>query len=443
MLSRADRLKFASANVAQSLPPLVAPVKGWNTRDALDAMDPADAVLLDNWFPDTAGVLVRNGYQPYATSVGTNPVQTLVSYHAGSIQKFLAASSGNIYDVSAAGAPGAPLATGFSSDAWQTVNFLQRTFFFNGSDTVQVYNGSTVTSSTFTGVTLSTLIGGIIYQNRLFTWQNNSTGFWFAPLNSIIGALSFFDLSAFTPNGGNLIAAATYSHDGGNGVLDFIAFMMSSGDCLIYYGNDPSNVNNWQLIGIYRISPPVSPRAVCNYGAEAFVTTFDDHVPLSQQLVALREGRLPPRSKVSAAVQAAVLSNPGGFGWQALFYPAGRRLIFNIPNSNGTFSQHIQNTGLSYVDSVTGLQTSPWCRFQNMEAQCFGIFKNNLYFGSAGGMIYQADTGSLDVLGAVQANGQQSWNTFEDPQRKRITAARPILESTAALSYSIGLGFDY
>ena len=443
MLSRMDRQKLASQNTAESSPPLVAPIKGWNTRDALDAMDPSDAVLLDNWFPDAGGCLVRNGYQPYANGLGSSPVETLVEYHAGSVHTFLAACGGSIFNVSASGTVGSALATGFTSGAWQTVSFLSKIFFANGIDTMQVYNGSAIANSTFTGTTLSTLVGGIQYQNRLYFWANNSTGFWFAPLNSIIGALQFFDLSAFAPHGGNLTAAATYSHDGGNGVLDFICFIMSSGDCLIYYGNDPSNVNYWQLIGIYRISPPVSPRAVCNYGAEAFITTFDDHVPLQQQLVALKNGALPPRSKVSSAVQAAVIANAAGFGWQALYYPAGRRLIFNIPNNDGTFSQHIQNTEISYADGQTGVTTSPWCRFQNMEAYTFGLFANNLYFGAAAGLIYQADTGTLDNLGAVQANGQQSWNTFGDPQRKHVTASRPMLQSEGAISFSFGLGYDY
>ena len=229
-------------------------------------------------------------------------------------RKLLAAASGAIYDISVGGVAGAPLASGFTNDGWQTAAFLSHLFFFNGQDTAQDFNGSTIGNASFTGVTLSTLVGTVIYQNRLFTWQNNSTGFWYAQLNSISGALAFFDLSPFTPHGGNLVAAVTYSHDGGNGVLDFVCFITSSGDCLIYYGNDPADVNNWQLIGIYRISPPVSPRAVCNYGAEAFLTTFDDHVPLQQQLVALKDGALPPRSKVSSAVQQAVISNLSAFG---------------------------------------------------------------------------------------------------------------------------------
>jgi len=444
MLSLTDRLKLASQNVAESLPPLSAPIKGWNTRDALDAMDPLDAVLLDNWFPDAGGCVVRNGFVSWAQGLGSGPVETLAEYYAGGTRQLIAACSGDFYNASASGAAGSPIASGFSSSQWQTVAFLSNLFFFNGSDDAQVYDGSSFANANFSGVTLSTLVGGIIYQNRLYTWQTDSTGFWYADLNSISGALSFFDLSAFSPHGGNLYAAATYSHDGGNGVLDFICFMMSSGDCLIYYGNDPSNVNYWQLIGIYRISPPVSPRAVCNYGAEAFITTYDDHVPLQQQLVALKNGALPPRSKVSSAVQAAVIANGSAFGWQALYYPAGRRLIFNIPNVDGTFSQHIQNTGITYTDATTSVTASPWCRFQNHESYCWGLFDNNLFYGAAGGTVFQADTGTLDNDSEpVQANAQQSWNTFNDPQRKIATAVRPVVQSLGATSYSVGLGYDY
>ena len=443
MLAPADRIKFASQNVVQSLPPLIAPVKGWNTRDALDAMDPADAVILQNWFPDAGGAIVRNGFAPYAYGMGTDPVNTLAEFYSGGTRKFIAACGGSFYDVSAGGAVGAALASGFSTQPWQTVAFLSKLFFFNGSDAAQIYGGSTFSNASFSGVTTSTLVGGIAYQNRLLMWATASTGFWYAALNSISGSVSFFDLSPFTPHGGNLTAAATFSHDGGNGVLDFVVFMMSSGDCLLYYGNDPGDINNWQLVGIYRISPPVSPRAVCNYGAEAFVTTFDDHVPLQQQLAALRDGRLPPRSKVSSAVQAAVQANLNGFGWQALYYPAGRRLIFNIPNTDGTFSQHVQNTEITYTDSTTGVTASPWCEFINMNAYTWGLFDNGLYFGAADGQIFQADTGTLDDTSAIQANAQQSWNTFGDPQRKRFTAARPVMQITGAATYALGLGFDY
>ncbi len=335
-------------------------------------------------------------------------------------RKFIAAASGRFYDISVAGAAGPPRASGFSSDAWQWTPFLSRLFFVNGTDPAQVYDGTSFANAGFTGVALASLAGVTQYQQRLLFWQSNSTGFWFAPLNAISGALSFYDLAAFAPHGGNLVAATTVSHDGGNGVVDLIAFIMSSGDCLIYFGNDPGNANAWSLVGIYRISPPVSPRAVCQYGAEAFITTYDDHIPLQQQLVALKLGQLPPRSKISTAVANAVRANLTGFGWQALYYPRGRRLIFNIPNPDGTFCQHVQNTAL---------QSQPWCRFTNMNAYCWGLFRDNLFFGAAGGAVFAADTGNLDNLGAVAANAQQAWNTFANPMRKRITAVRPMVQA--------------
>ena len=440
-----DRLQAAAQSVVQPYS-FVSPIKGWNTRDALDAMDPADAVQLDNLYPDAGGVSTRNGYALYASGLGAGSVQTLAEYDAGGIRKFLAAANGAIYDVSASGPVGAPLASGFASNAWQTVNFLERTFFANGTDTMQVYDGSSVGNAAFTGGStppLDTIIGGALYQQRLFFWQDNSTGFFFAQLNSISGTLSFFDLSAYTPRGGNLIAVTTYSLDGGNGVQDFIVFVMSSGDCLIYFGNDPSNLLNWALVGTYALSPPVSPRAVTNYGAEAFLTTYDDHVPMKLQLSAISAGGLPARSKVSNAVQAAVTANKGAFGWQALYYAKGRRLIFNIPNPDGTFSQHVQNTGVQYLDKQTGQMASPWCRFVNMNAFCWGLFQDSLYFGGAGGNIYLADTGSMDLLGPVTAMGQQSWNTLDSPLRKRATAIRPLLQTIGSLGFTFSIGFDY
>lgn len=440
-----QRLAQAAQGVVEPYS-FVSPIKGWNTRDALDAMEAEDAIQIDNLYPDAGGCGLRNGYVNYASGLGSGTVKTLAEYDAGSKRTFLAAASGAIYDVSASGPVGAPLASGFGSDAWQTVNFLSRTFFANGTDAMQVYNGSTIGNAAFTGGStpaLNTLIGGALYQQRLYFWQANSTGFWYAQLNSILGTLSFFDLSAYTPRGGNLIAITTYSLDGGNGVQDFVVFIMSSGDCLIYFGNDPSSLLNWALVGVYALSPPVGPRAVCNYGAEAFVTTYDDHVPMKLQLTAISAGGLPARSKVSNAVQAAVAANKGAFGWQALYYPKGRRLIFNIPNPDGTFFQHVQNTGVQYADKQTGQMASPWCRFVNMNASCWGLFKDNLFFGGAGGNIYQADTGNMDLLGPVTAVGQQAWNTLNSPLRKRATAIRPVLQTIGSLGFTFSIGFDY
>lgn len=428
-LSMQQRLQIANPPIVQpqSVP---APFTGWNTRDALDAMEPTDAVLLDNWYPDAGGVQLRGGSSLFATGMGAGQVQTLAEFKSGSVDKLIAGANGHLYDIST-GTP-VSLGSGFTVNAWQTTNFLAHMFFCNGADLVQIFDGTTLANATFTGVTLSTLYGIVQYQQRLFFWQKTSTGFWYAQLNSISGALAFYDLASLTPRGGSLVAVTTISHDGGNGVTNLICFMMSSGDCLIFLGNDPSQPADWQMVGIYSISPPVSPRAVCPYGAESYLTTFDDHVPLQQQLVALKLGQLPPRSKVSNAVAAAVTANQTGFGWDAFFYPKRRCIIFNIPNADGTFDQHILNTS-----------NNAWTRFKNNNGCCWGTFRNALYFGGANGSVYMADTGSTDLGNAIAGDGQQAWNTFGSPQRKRLTAIRPVVQSVGAVNYNFGIGFDY
>src|SRR5579859_1485097 len=111
---------------------LPAPLGGWNTRDELDAMDPTDAVILDNFFPDFTGITVRNGSDVWATGLGTgHNVETLAEFRSGATDKLLAACNGSIFDVSSSGAVGAALGTGFASNRWQSVNFLNRLFLAN------------------------------------------------------------------------------------------------------------------------------------------------------------------------------------------------------------------------------------------------------------------------------------------------------------------------
>lgn len=411
---------------------LPAPLKGWNTRDELDAMDPLDAVLMDNFFPDNSGVSVRTGFSEFQTGLGSAPVETLAEFNSAAEQKFLAACNHSIFDISTPGVPAA-LGAGFQSNRWQTTNFLAKLFLANGVDTMQVFDGTTLADSAFTGVTLSTLVGAYQYQQRLFFIQNNARGFWYAPLNSITGALVFYDLSPFCPRGGALVSITTVTHDGGNGVLDFIAFIMSTGDMLLYYGNDPSQSSAWQMIGRYRVSPPVNIRAICSYGGDSFVATYDDYLPIQQQLVSLKVGQLPPRSKASGALQAAIIANKNAFGWQALYYPKGRRLIFNVPNVDGTFSQHVCNTALP---------SQPWCRFNGMNASCFGLFGDSLYFGAVNGTVYQADSGGDDVGVPIDATAQQAWNTIASAQTKRMSLVRPIVQTTQG-TYAFAVGFDY
>lgn len=411
---------------------VAAALKGWNTRDPFEAMDPLDAILLDNWYPDFAGLVTRTGTATYATGLGSGPVQTLAEYRVSGIDKFLAACGNSIFDISASGAVGAALKSGFNSDIWQTVVFNSRLFWVNGTDPAQIYDGTTMAATGFTGANMDTMVGVGVFNNRLYFWDGVSPEFWFGPVLGISGALSKFDLSMVSHMGGNLVGIAVLSYDGGEGIAAYTCFFLSSGECLMYSGTDPSNPNNWALVGRYALPPPVAQRGIARYGGDIYIITANDHQQLSKLFIALKLGETPPRTKIAGAAALAYQLGSSLPGWQALYYPAGTRMLFNIPNPDGSFSQHVFNTS-----------TQAWSRFRGNNAYTFGIFGTRLYYGAANGNVVQADTGSSDNGAPILSQSQQAWQLFETPLKKRIALVRPVVQSQGVADFNFGLGFDY
>lgn len=434
--------------------PLGAPLGGWNTRDPIEAMQPTDAVVLDNWYPDVAGVLVRKGSAIYYDLLTATPVYSLMSYQAGSIGRFLAASSGTIWDISTVNTALTPLKAGFASDVWQSTNINSKLIMVNGADPAQSYDGTAITAAGFTGTTDSEFVDCGTFHNRIFLWKAAVSGFWYGGVNAVTGAVTFFDFSSVAPDGGNLVTVQPFSYDGGQGINAFTAFLLDSGELLLYQGTDPDNASNWSLIGRYVVGLPVDRRAICRQGGDLYWTTSEDYQKLSVLIAALAQGTVPPLSKATGAVLTAVNSGSTLFGWDAIYYPRGRKLIFNVPETDGTFSQHVLNTA-----------TNAWARFRGMNAYCWAVHNGKPYFGTATGTIMEADIGSTDVTGRtlspwdtspwdttpwstpvaspIMANAQQAWTILESVQMKRMALARPIISSLGTVNFGFGIGFDY
>ena len=122
----------------------------------------------------------------------------------------------------------------------------------NGQDNPIKYDGSTITSNAInpTGGTASSLNGISIFKNTVYVWNTNSPYFWHGAVNAIAGTFSKFDLSYVCPNGGNVSQMVTISRDGGAGVDDYCAFLMSNCHAVVYEGDDPSKAAQWALVGL-------------------------------------------------------------------------------------------------------------------------------------------------------------------------------------------------
>lgn len=412
-----------------------APIKGWNTRDPFEAMDPQYAVLLDNWYPDVNGIVTRKGKRTVVTGLSSSAVKTLANFRNSTSDQLISMCAGTAKKLNVTTGAAVTVGGTFAgTDAWQTVNFNGKQFWANGVELVQIYDGTSFAASGFTGPTMTTLAGCNAIHNRMFFWTGVDCSFWYGGVNSIAGVLSNFPLAATSQTGGNLMAVEVLSYDGGVGLQVYTCFFLNSGEVLIYSGSDPSNANNWAKVGSYMIPMPIAARSIARYGGDIYITTARDHYQLSKLLVALKLGDVPAPSPVTGAMATAYTLGSALTGWQALYYPTGNRMIYNIPNPDGSFSQHVCNM------AVTG---QPWCRFQNLNAYCWAVFDGSLYFGEANGKVSQADYGSTDDGNAILSQAQQAWNTFGTVTAKRVTAVRPVVQSQGLADFNFALGFDY
>lgn len=422
---------------------LPAPTGGLNARDALADMPPTDAVLMDNWFPTPTSVSLRNGSSSHATGLPAW-VETLMHYSGPSVQKLFGISGTAVYDVTASGAVGAAVVSGLSNARWQYTNigtpggnFL---VMVNGADKLRGHNGSTWWrdgdgAHDITGFDTSLAISVNLFKNRLWMTEKTSMRVWYLGVQAIAGAATSIDLSTIFTRGGHLVCMANWTIDNISGINDYAVFITSEGEFAIYNGTDPSSATTWALVGVFRIGRPIGQRPYLKVGSDVLLICADGIFPLSKALLTDRSSINDAISnKIVNLVNTDVQLYIGNFGWQAVLYPIGNKLIINVPQTeNSNQYQYVMNT-----------INSSWCRFTGWNAACFETFGDNLFYGG-NGVVAQADTGTDDNGAAIAlADVQQAFSYFKERGRiKRFTMARPIFAAPGTINAAITLNMDY
>ena len=439
-------------HVERIVPPrivtLQAPVGGLNGRDALDDMKPEDAVQLVNWFPGFGKVEVRGGSADWGQlgatveevfTAATATVETLVAFKRESEVLMVAACGGALYDATAGGELGTALDDGFTNNRWQHAVMNDSLGLVNGADAPQVYDGSSLTAMTLdeadgesATLTPADLIGINVYKSRSYFWDGTA-GFWYSAVNALGGDLEYFPLGDVGGAGGHLTVMITWSRDGGEGMDDLAVFIMSSGDVLVYAGSDPGEANDWSLVGVFKIGSPVGIRAVSKLGGDALIATADGYTLLSQALPGIRGARgINVSDKLGKFALDQVQQSGTSFGWQIVHWPRGRRVLVNFP-SHDHFEQHVVN-----------LATGAWTLFQGLEASCWAVWNDRLFFGTVNGEIVEAETGTSDRGVNILAIGQQAFSELRVPGRiKSVKMVRPLIEASSEVRIEVDLYADY
>lgn len=301
---------------------------------------------------------------------------------------------------------------------------------------VETIGGWSVTTLSGTGLTVSDLITVTVHQQRCWFVENNTCNVWYTAPSAFQGTLTKLPLGQLFKLGGTLTQMATWTVDNSAGMNDYAAFITSEGEVAIYQGYDPSAVATWSLVGIFRTGQPVGRRCICKYAADVLLICKDGLSPLSKLLLT---DRTQPGAnltyKIANAINTDVQNYGTFFGWEAIYYPLGNKLILNVPEiTNSVAHQWVMN-GVS----------NAWSKFKSWNANCWELQGDYLYFGGNSGKMYLADSGTTDAGIPITVFLKPAYTNFGVVgQQKRFTMARPVFQASASITTPIiSLSIDF
>lgn len=421
-----------------------APVGGWDAQSALADMPEDRAVILDNFIPRPGFIELRRGSAAQVPAFADGTPSTMMVWR-GSAEQLLACVGGKIYDVTTPSlTTPAPIYSGASSNAWEYVNFANSAGTWvaavNGVDSPIKYDGTTVTTTTFTYAgapppafdqTKLSLI--MAHKRRLHMGEKNSLRVWFASaVDAIAGPVGLLDLGPVFDKGGVLVAIGTTSLNYGTGLDDFAIYVTSQGQIAMYQGLDPGDATSWALVGVYNVGYPMGPRSLVKWGADLAIITTDGVVPLSQaiKLDRAQDDLVAITQRIQNAFHTATSSYPPGTtGWQGLLYPKGGYAIINVPAAPA-------------VQYVQVLQNGSWCRFTGLSASCWAVANNNIYY-AANSKVYQFDLYADDDHTLITYDLKTAFNAFKAAGQKQFKMVRTLMTTPGFVQPAIEVDADY
>lgn len=425
-------------SVIKSLP---APVGGWNARDPLAQMKPVDALKLENWFARVADCVIRGGCANHVTGYADKP-KTLARWSGlTNVNKMFAATNTGIYDNSTAGALGAvqlARTEGYHCYTEMGVSGGNYLIMVNGVDNPAYFDGATwtavdgVSTPALTGLTTTTLVNVGVYKRRLFFLQKDKLSFWYLAADAVGGALTEFFLGPLCNRGGYTMAIGTWTLDGGNGPDDYIVFLTSEGEIVIFTGTNPADANAWAMVGRYYVGKPLGRRSIIRYGGDLLILTELGALPVSKMLLSQTvDFRSAVTNKIEGAFVDAARNYGSNQGWTGEVYPAQAALLINVPTGATTSEQYVMNT-----------TTKSWCKFTGWNAGDLLVYNRELYYAdqlkTAKAWTTQADYGANIV-----ADAQTAFNNFGDAANKDWGLFRPLLRVNGAINFQIGVAVDF
>lgn len=449
--------RAAAAQVAQSSI-IPAPTGGLNYRDPISAMAPVDAIVLNNFIPQQQGVVLRKGWQEFSDAVQiggiAQPAESVFSYKSpdSAYDKVFMATGGNIYDVTAGGAPVvAVTATGSSTNEWWTTQMSTAadTFLLAVSPGAGYWTYSTSTgwvNRTATTTNMTTAARTVmVWKRRVwFTFQDDPKVYYMNAADAITGAVTAFPMGSMLRNGGYVSALANWTTDAGISVDDYLVAIGTEGDVCVWQGTDPTSASTFGVVGTWYIGPvPTHGKYFTQFGGDVMIVSELGLVPMSRlfngQFSVDNQG-VGPAAKIQSVFAPLVRRLRQNDYFNVFVVPSSDVLVISLPVDGGLYRQFAMN-----------VTTGAWCQFLDMPIRSAAVIGTDLYFGTLDGKVCRGLYGKIDGAAQNGSGGiyplgeiQGAFMNFGTPaQLKKFSMARTIFFGSAAPSVMLTVNTQY
>lgn len=365
-------------------------VGGINAFDSPENMAPTDAIALDNW-------VCRSGYlesRPYFTQfygAGVDSGYELMDvFHGPAADIFLGfrsdAGVGKLYDLGDT-VPATPISTAMTENIEDICRFHinDKMIILSGDVAELAFNGTTCTALDYTGSspsipTTGAFTFGCNFKGRAMYINEADCSFWYAEAGSYQGNITEFPLDLAAQYGGSPKHIAVWTMDTGTGPDDVFVIYLTSGEVLIYQGDDPGDIDNWEIAGSFLLAEPITKHASVKVGADLVLFSRNGYVNLADMLKSDQRSDYPAYSRriwpmVAELIEVMQANGAYFTNYNRAVLWADGIVIFQFHMTDGDSLEK----GYQFVLNIS---TGAWSRWtiSTPYAATFAVFEDNLYY---------------------------------------------------------------
>ena len=435
---------------------LPAPIGGINAVDPLAGLGQQYCLQATNLIADGRTMQVRPGYRNHASSVGAGTgIRGILPFEGATsaTNKLFAVAKEGIFDVTTGGAIGAAsiaLSNGTNTGWGVWTNFVldngaHYLFYADTTDGLFQYTvaGGWVAVTAITGIAESTLSFVMQHKGRLWFAERDTARGWYLAAGAVGGAATRFDFGNKFNHGGTLVGLYSWTVDGGEGVDDHLVALSSSGDVMVYKGDDPSSVATWSLVGQYYVGAlPEGRRVAQSQGGDLYILSQYGVIPLTKlmQGTLVQQENAQLSRNIAPLVAEALATTRQSFGWEMRNFPDANCFLVATPTV----------TGQPTLQFCLSTRTEGWTLWNDLPYLTGDVFEGDFYIGDSTDGVWVVQ-GFKDAVAAAGTGGTDiAWGlltSYQDLSESgyyhRGQFVRLVVTAASAPGIAVAARYDY